>query len=314
MSPLSDRSIDRLRAAAVWPELPTSRYAVLREIGRGGMGTVYAAHDSELGRDVALKVSNAVADAAFERTLAGEARILASLEHPGIVPVHDSGRLADGRPFYVMKLVAGRTLTDHLTQVADLGERLRVFERICEAVAFAHAKGVLHRDLKPDNVMIGPYGEVMVMDWGVATALQLRTRTRNLEPGTSNPEPRTIYGTHGFMSPEQARGEAALDARTDVYALGAILRALLPPTAATGSKPLESIAARAMAADPEQRYSSVDALRADVARYRAGTAVEAHRETLLERAARLGRVYRTAILLVLAYIIMRALVAFATRL
>src|SRR5688500_564536 len=302
MRPLSDQTLDRLRTAAVWPELPTERYHVLREIGRGGMGTVYAAQDTELGRDVALKVSNAVADVAFERTVAGEARILASLEHPGIVPVHDTGRLADGRPFYVMKMVAGRTLSDHLAQVADLGERLRVFERICEAVAFAHAKDILHRDLKPDNVMIGPYGEVMVMDWGIARALS----------GGSSPG--TIYGTTGFMAPEQARGDVALDARSDVYALGAILRTMLPASPRTAEKPLLSICARATEERPEARYPSVDALRADVARYRAGTAVEAHRETIVERTARLARVYRTAILLVLAYVIMRALVAFTTRL
>ena len=111
---LSDEAIGRLRAVANWPEFESERYTVTSEIGRGGMGTVYAAIDTALGREVALKVSNTVASAAFERRLAAEARILARLEHPGIVPVHDVGRLADGRLFYVMKRVHGRTLREHL--------------------------------------------------------------------------------------------------------------------------------------------------------------------------------------------------------
>jgi serine/threonine protein kinase len=304
MTDLSDDAIDRLRSVAGWPELATERYTILGELGRGGMGTVYAALDTELGREVALKISNVVSSAVVERSVASEARVLASLEHPGIVPVHDAGRLVDGRPFYVMKRVVGRTLTQELQQAGDLGERLRVFERICETMAFAHARGILHRDLKPDNVMIGPFGEVMVLDWGVAHALE--------SPGGEPSAPPTIYGTHGFMSPEQARGEK-VDARTDVYALGAILRTMASTAGQSVPKPLTSICAKAMAGPAGERYPSVAELRADVARFRASQAVEAHRETFLERSARFGRVYRTAILLVLAYIVMRALVAFSTR-
>jgi len=317
---LSDEAIGRLRAVANWPEFESERYTVSGEIGRGGMGTVYAAIDTALGREVALKVSNTVASAAFERRLAAEAKILARLEHPGIVPVHDVGHLADGRLFYVMKLVHGRTLRDHLQHASDLSDRLRIFERICEAVAFAHAHRILHRDLKPDNVMIGSFGEVMVMDWGVATALS--------SPGDGGGEdpPGTVLGTHGFMAPEQARGELdQLDERTDVYGLGAILFALLtrqetpiatgtPALAALAAspaipRPLRSICACAMAANPVDRYRSAAALGDDVARYRAGQAVHAHRESAFERAARLATVYRTPIFLVLAYMIMRALVA-----
>ena len=168
MSFLSDEAIDRLRNVARppkseaelafgdgGPEFASERYTVTAEIGRGGMGTVYAAFDETLGRDVAIKVSNTVVGAAFERRLAAEARVLAKLEHPGIVPIHDVGRLADGRLFYVMKRVQGVTLREHLRGAGDLGERLRIFERICEAVAFAHSRRILHRYLKPDNVMIG---------------------------------------------------------------------------------------------------------------------------------------------------------------
>jgi serine/threonine protein kinase len=148
---LSDRALDRLREAAGRPDLSGTRYEALEVLGRGGMGTVYRAHDRALGLDVALKVVTlpeaAAADAAHgadtadaERLLA-EARILARLEHPGLVPVHDAGTLADGRAFYAMKLVRGRRLDDYAAEAA-LPERLRVFERVCEAVAFAHAQGV----------------------------------------------------------------------------------------------------------------------------------------------------------------------------
>src|SRR5262245_8517532 len=171
MTGLSDAAVDRLRAVANWPEFQSDRYRVTGEIGRGGMGTVYAAVDEALHRDVAIKVSNTVAAAALEERLGAEARVLARLEHPGIVPVHDVGRLADGRLFYVMKRVDGETLTDYTRRRTDHAERLKIFERICEAVAFAHARLILHRDLKPDNVMVGAFGEVMVMDWGIAKAM-----------------------------------------------------------------------------------------------------------------------------------------------
>jgi serine/threonine protein kinase len=140
MTWLTDETVERLRAVANWPELPSGRYAVMEEIGRGGMGSVYAAIDTELGREVAIKVSNGVEAPDFERRLSAESRVLARLEHPGIVPVHDVGRLVDGRLFYVMKRVHGRTLTEYLRHDTDLGDRLRIFERVCETVAFAHAR------------------------------------------------------------------------------------------------------------------------------------------------------------------------------
>ena len=337
MTALSNAAIDRLRAVANWPEFESDRYTVTTEIGRGGMGTVYAATDALLGREVAVKVSNTVATAALEHRLAAEARVLATLEHPGIVPVHDVGRLADGRLFYVMKRVHGRTLTEYIRHHGDLAERLKIFERICEAVAFAHARRILHRDLKPDNVMVGSFGEVMVMDWGVAKTLPAVEEPRAIPPepiAVARPEPErtttspgTVLGTHGFMPPEQARGELdALDERADVYGLGAILLALLtnrvqPITpdmtasaALSGStsiaRPLQSICARALAESPTDRYPSATALGEDVGRYRAGQKVQAHRETAWERTSRVAHMYRVPILLVLAYMIMRTIVAF----
>ena len=167
MSGLSDAAIRRLRDAADAPDLSGTKYEIIERVGQGGMGTVYRARDRELARDVALKVirlpemSHDVASRMLR-----EARTLAQLEHPGIVPVHDVGTLGDGRAFYAMKLVRGSPL-DALP-ASPLIERLAIVERICEAVAFAHAHGVIHRDLKPQNVMVGPFGEVLVMDWGVA--------------------------------------------------------------------------------------------------------------------------------------------------
>ena len=324
---LSDAAVARLKSVAARPEFATARYSVLEEIGRGGMGTVYLAIDEELGREVAIKVPNAAINAILERRLQIEARVLARLEHPGIVPIHDTGRLADGRVFYVMKRVRGRTLREHLGDLPDLTERLRVFERICEPVAFAHAQGIIHRDLKPDNVMVGAFGEVMVMDWGVAKHLSgeaARLEEHAGEVAAGGTHPGTVIGTRGFMPPEQARGEVdGVDRRADIYSLGAILYLLLtgePPAPDVDAaraiwrhhelpKPLRAICARSLSADPAGRYESVSAVADDVARYRAGHAVHAYEENVFEQVARVARTYRVAILLVLAYVIMRAAVA-----
>ena len=172
MTRLADGAIARLRDAATWPALPPDRYEIRRPLGRGGMGTVYAAYDRRLEREVAIKVSNAPAPSGdFEARLRQEARVLAHLEHPGIVPVHDAGALEDGRWFYVMKYVRGDTLPQHVAPPVGEATALAIFERIAEAVAFAHAAGVVHRDLKPSNIMVGAFGEVLVLDWGVAKIL-----------------------------------------------------------------------------------------------------------------------------------------------
>jgi serine/threonine protein kinase len=339
MSGLSDAAVDRLRAAAAHPDAAgagdaardpgrqrSERYELLDEIGRGGMGVVYRALDRDLGREVAIKVPHEAGSSALERRLRNEAHVLASLEHPGIVPIHDVGRFADGRLFYVMKYVRGRTLRQHLGEFGGLNDRLRVFERVCEPVAFAHAHGCIHRDLKPDNVMLGAFGEVMVMDWGVA---RLATADTELSApadawAPDGTQPGTVVGTVGYMAPEQARGSSvAIDQRADVYSLGAILYLLLTgeapprdsdPVAAIRRRaglprPLRSICARALAADPGNRYATVAELADDVSRFQSGLAVAAHEETIVDRTVRFGRTYRTAILLVLAYLVMRTLVA-----
>jgi serine/threonine protein kinase len=330
---LSNEVVDRLREVATWPELPSDRYVIRGPIGRGGMGTVYAARDELLDRDVALKVSNsAVVESDLEQRLQQEARVLARLEHPGIVPVHDAGILGDGRLFYVMKLVRGRTLTEALDGRRDETLVLSIFERIAETVAFAHAAGIVHRDLKPSNVMVGRFGEVLVLDWGVAKLLGDRPapapRAAGARPGAGGTEGGTRIGTPGFMSPEQQRGRQDVGAAADVYSLGALLtwmlagatpesrddaikrlRAVTP----TPSKRLIAVAAKCLSADPEDRYADAGALVADLARFRAGEAVTAHRETPLDRVERWFNSYRAAILLVLAYLVMRTLFAVFSR-
>jgi eukaryotic-like serine/threonine-protein kinase len=323
---ISDAALRHLQEVADRPDLAGTPYEIRGTIGRGGMGTIYLAWDRDLEREVALKVVSLPEEGGelAERMLR-EARILARLEHPGIVPVHDVGTLPDGRVFYAMKRVRGSRL-DEAARTVPLPERLRMFQRICEAVAFAHAHGVIHRDLKPENVMVGPFGEVLVMDWGVAKTLAVPSGDASAEVPLSRKEGReagrgvrgegfgeggptvhgTILGTPGYMAPEQERGEVdRIDERTDVWALGAILGFLLADSEVP--RPLEAIRKRAMAAEPEARYPGVEALSADLSRYLAGLPVGAYRESLFERTGRFVRKYRTPILLVLAYLVMRAL-------
>jgi serine/threonine protein kinase len=258
------------------------------------MGVVWRAHDAELERDVAVKLiaAHLQDDAALAR-LAQEARILATLEHPGIVPVFDMGRGEDGTPWYVMRLVRGVRLDVAARDGRDRHDLLRIVEQICETVAYAHAHGVAHRDLKPGNVMLGPFGEVLVLDWGVARD----------GAATSDFEPGVVIGTPGFMAPEQMAGERS-DARSDIFGLGAILRELLRVHEAV-PRALRSIVERACAPDPAARYQSAMDLRDDLRRFAAGQRVLAHRESIVERVGRFIRAYRTPILLVLAYLVMR---------
>ena len=289
--PLSDDAIARLREAIEAPDLTGTRYRLLHRIGRGGMGSVHLAEDTALGRKVALKVLD-VDDAGgtLASRLSDEARILARLEHPGIVPVHDVGKLPDGRVFYAMRYVEGEPLHRHLTKLPETPARLRLFARVCEAVAFAHDRGVLHLDLKPENVMVGPFGEVLVMDWGVA---------RLLGPEGRRAE---IVGTPGFMSPEQEAGDPDVDARSDVYALGAMLRILLPWRP---PPPLASICGKSTDPSPARRYPGALELAADVTRYLDGARVQAHPEGWGERASRLYGRHRVAFWLVATYLVVR---------
>jgi eukaryotic-like serine/threonine-protein kinase len=331
MRQLSDKALTRLRAGAELPDLSGTRYQLIGQVARGGMGVVYAAEDETLQRRVALKVLEVPgAQGELASRLLREARVLARLEHPGIVPVHDVGTLVDGRVFYTMKFVEGQRLDKYLETVESIPDRLRIFLRVCDPVAFAHARGVLHRDLKPANIMVGSFGEVLVMDWGLAKIVAQAgggaledadaTRFESLQAipvGNDTTQVSvvtghgTVLGTPGYMSPEQARGEVqSLDGRSDIFSLGALLRFMLNEKNSHGSVPrldksLEAICAKATAEEPPLRYATVQDLALDVSRYLDGLAVAAHRESIFEKAARVYRRYRFFILLLAAYLLMR---------
>jgi serine/threonine-protein kinase len=233
------------------------RYQLDGEIARGGVGIVFKGRDTFLGRDVAVKVvqqsllRNAEVLWRFDR----EARITARLQHPGIIPVYEMGHLPDMRPYFIMKMVTGRTLNNLLAErqerAPDLMHFLQIFEQVCQTLAYAHAGGVIHRDLKPPNVMVGAFGEVYVMDWGLAKSLGVCAaapeakpipnapevkvihrvpvqRSDYLDPADSLTESGSVLGTLSYMPPEQAGGEIdRLDQRADVFGLGGILCAIL---------------------------------------------------------------------------------------
>jgi tetratricopeptide (TPR) repeat protein len=248
------------------------RYQLHGEIARGGMGVVLKGRDVDLGRDVAVKVllERHLDSPEMIRRFVEEAQIGGQLQHPGIVPVYELGRLPDGRLYIAMKLIRGRTLAELLEgrsdPAADRARHLATFEQVCQAVAYAHACGVVHRDLKPSNVMVGCFGEVQVMDWGLAKVLDrggvadeersLRGQAdgdpvRTLRTGSAADESRagSVLGTPAYMAPEQARGQLdTLDERADIFGLGAILCEILtglPPYTGSSGNEVNRKAARA---------------------------------------------------------------------
>jgi serine/threonine protein kinase len=273
-----------LEGAARTP-LRAGRFQLDQELARGGMGVIYSARDESLGRDVAVKVLHERyrSDAPMAQRFLDEARITAQLQHPGIPPVFEVGRLDDGRPYLAMKLIKGRTLEDLLKErsepAGDHGRFLAVFEQICQAVGYAHSKHVLHRDLKPANVMVGAFGEVQVMDWGVAkllapggdaahepaasTEVACGTVIQTSRPGDSGTVTGCAVGTPSFMAPEQADGVLdRLDERTDVFGLGAILCVILtgePPYTAESGEEVRAMASRGALADAHARLEQCGA-------------------------------------------------------
>jgi hypothetical protein len=264
------------------PQAPpdTPRYRFEAFLGRGGMGEVWRGFDRLLARGVALKVLRVqvFGDGGARDRFEKEARHVSRLEHPSIVPVHDLGELPDGRPFFVMKLVHGQTLAELLqaraTAAEDLLRWVEVFEQVCAAVAFAHARDLIHRDLKPSNVMLGEFGEVLVMDWGIAKALAARPQPARAPPtpvllspwvggAATGPEgqetlPGQAKGTPAFMAPEQARGEASrVGKASDVFGLGGILSVIL-----TGQPPYTQ-ALQALVGDVSEAFARLDGCSAD---------------------------------------------------
>ena len=332
---LPDSKVSHLRAIAAEPDFSATKYTFVKELARGGMGTVYLAEDTELNRQVAIKVlSTPELTEDLRRRMVREAQIIARLEHPGIVPVHDVGVLPDGRIFYAMKFVRGVRLDEYAANTESIKDRLRKFQSVCDAMAFAHAHGVIHRDLKPQNIMIGSFGEVLVLDWGVAKILQgdqsvsSEADTLMLPPRGSNKAGDTahgtVIGTRQYMSPEQARGEIGqLDERADIYSLGAVLYFLLTNQAPSEArprslnpkvtKPAEAVCLKAMAQDRSQRYAGAAALAADVGRLLDAEPVAAYRENLFEKVSRWVGKNRFLVLLVLAYLLMRIFFIFSSR-
>ena len=226
-------------AGSTEPRLPVSPadapsipgYRITAEIAAGGMGRVYAGHDLTLDREVAIKTL--LAGANVERFVT-EAKITARLPHPGIPPVHALGMLADGTPFLAMKLIRGRTFSELLNErpspLSELPRFVRIFEQIAQAVGFAHAQGIIHRDLKPHNVMVGAFGEVQVMDWGLAKQVGkdegegMRDEKEETADGSSSSfippassfqtQAGVVLGTPGYMAPEQARAKSSMPALT----------------------------------------------------------------------------------------------------
>jgi serine/threonine-protein kinase len=323
---------------------PTSagqRFHILRPHARGGLGEVFVAHDAELRREVALKeIQDRHADDPASRSrFLLEAEITGGLEHPGVVPVYGLGTYADGRPFYAMRFIRGDSLKDaiqrfHKADVPgrDPGARslalrqlLGRFVDVCEAVAYAHSRGVLHRDLKPGNVMLGPYGETLVVDWGLAKPVGHPAGGEGatqgpLQPASASSSAPTqmgsVLGTPAFMPPEQAAGRLdQLGAASDVYSLGATLYCLLtgkapfegkdagavlqqvqrgelvPPRQVKPGVPaaLEAVCLKAMALRPEDRYPTPLGLKADVESWLADEPVSAYREPVGQRLGRWGR-------------------------
>jgi serine/threonine protein kinase len=317
------------------------RYRILRLYARGGLGQVSVAYDEALKREVALKeIGGERADDSESRArFLFEAEITAGLEHPGIVPVYSLGQYPDGRVFYVMRLIKGESLQDAIKRFHEIGLHRRKWGKdapefrkllyrfldVCNAIQYAHDRGVLHRDLKPANIMLGKYGETVVLDWGLAKVLGGRDPSAGVGSDESQKVPTTsewntqlgqIVGTPAFMSPEQARGEwPRVGPASDIFGLGATLFYLLTgkapyhrddrdlsemlqkvqraefPSPSEFKKgiprPLEAVCLKAMAHQPEDRYPSVRALADDLERWLAHEPVTAYREPWFRRMFRL---------------------------
>jgi serine/threonine protein kinase len=343
------------------------RYRILRPHAKGGLGKVYVAEDQELHREVALKeIQPAHADNPQSRgRFLLEAEITGGLEHPGIVPVYGLGQYDDGRPFYAMRFIKGDNLKEAIRRFheadqpgRDPGERslalrqlLRRFVDVCNAVAYAHSRGVLHRDLKPGNIMLGKYGETLIIDWGLAKpggtrptrsvseAIDEGTLYPSFDSGIAATQMGSAIGTPGYTSPEQALGHLdRLGPGSDVYSLGATLYALL-----TGQAPfperevadvlekvrhgdfprprqikpavrpaLEAVCLKAMALKPEERYATPLELAADVEHWLADEPVAAYPEPWTARLRRWGRRHRPLITSAAAVLVGAALLAGTT--
>ncbi len=304
------------------PTVAIEHYEIIGEFAQGGIGRITEARDIRLDRVVALKElrrNNGYAMARFAR----EVRITAKLQHPNIIPVHEAGRWPGGAPFFAMKMVAGGSLEESIASCVTQQDHLRLVRNVAdvtEAMAYAHSQDIVHRDLKPSNVLVGPFGETVVIDWGLAKDLSrddsdLPLVAEPTSPGGYDTTDGVILGTPPYMPPEQARGEA-VDHRADIYALGAILYQVLsgqvpywehlsrdvldqvrrrPPTALTKLRPdlppdLLAIVEKAMARDPDDRYPNAGEMADELRRFTTGGLVAAYSYSLGELVKRfMGR-------------------------
>ena len=331
---VTSRSAGRLQRLLGAPDgAPAPRYDDLGLLGRGGRGEVRRMFDHDLGRTLAMKlIGEAFADVAeVQAKFVEEAQLLARLQHPGIVPIYEVGCLVDGRLYFTMQEIHGSDFGAHLEQIGGqaLGDTpalrrlIDTFHRVCDAVAYAHARGVVHRDLKPANIMLGSEGQVLVVDWGIAKALDEAHAPASPTDDSDADAPRdrtragTIVGTPAYMAPEQLLGQTdRIDARTDVYALGLILHEILtgePPggddatwddlmrrTLGDGAplaavvqgrelpEALVDICQRALRHDPDMRYQSAGALAAAIGEWLAGIRQREQALALVEEAAALA--------------------------
>ncbi|HUS29880.1 MAG TPA: serine/threonine-protein kinase [Kofleriaceae bacterium] len=325
----------------------SDRYRLGAELGRGGMGRVVEAFDTQLGRTVALKEVLPTSSANVVRRFQREVQITARLEHASIVPLYDSGTNTDGKPYYVMRRVTGQPLDQLIERARDLDDRLALLPNVLaaiDAIGHAHRRGVIHRDLKPQNILVGELGETVVIDWGLAKVIG----EEDIDPDSVEPRVPTaadslktqmgaVFGTPGFMAPEQARGEE-LDQRGDVFALGATLYHLIagkPPV--SGKSATEMIAStmahkivpitrlvpqtppelvaiidKALAADLAARYANAGDLAEDVRSFTTGQLVAAHNYTRWQHMTRFARRHRGALVVAAAASVAVAVLAWVS--
>jgi hypothetical protein len=338
----------------------TTTIAVNRRLGRGGIGDVYTASDRATGRSLAVKFLNdwALEQESCREAFAFEATVTSQLEHPNIVPVYVTGATPDGKPFYAMRLIPGRTLAAAIAEFHDrrragdsaehrsahYNELLAQFALACKAIAYAHDRGVIHRDIKPANIMLGKFGEVVVLDWGLAARVDRDDTARasgeqsivmpTMAVDSAPAAKRGISGTPAYMSPEQHDGGRHVGPASDVYGLGATLYHVLtgqppfegdvaairdkalagdvqPPSRVKRgvSRAIESVCLKAMARDPVDRYETPLELARDVEHYLADLPVSSYREPLPRRLARWARRHRTVAQLATAALLLLLLTA-----